>query len=387
MSSPEAPGQDLHLRSANVDFDGNLIVSGTMVHEPDDHGHFPMFDATHLRVSRGGERIVRCKATRSASGFLEIEEIGWALGVPPEFQVTLEKAFRSGVASKKTIALDFQPGGLGNTNDAKHPPVQQFSGWRLSVEERSRAIWVNLSADRLNIEDDHSASKRGNHWSKQPGQRITVTFAVDPITRMACYSAYFPDFPKEREASTAVAYTSSLHALSLGSAPIGLHGVCGSFGKHWVSYGDGGAFNPQLSFTRIYPPKRDVTGFLVDNQRYLWPSISLEGISTRRIAEAFASKRSVRLAFGGDIAGHITGHFTEENPIERIVEAVVNVALGPAGLEFDFQVKTEAHNPSYREIYGSCTICWEVLILRYPVFVKHRAKILESSAPSGTPQQ
>lgn len=104
------------------------------------------------------------------------------------------------------------------------------------------------------------------------------------------------------------------------------------------------------------------------------------GVNTHWIAKRLGGEEPVRLLLGSNTAGYIQGHFSEDNPIERIVEAVVDVTLGLAGLEFNFQVKTKALNPSYREIHGSCLLCWEVLILRYPMFVKHRAKILETSS-------
>lgn len=364
--SEERAEYTAHIKQAGVDLDGNLVVTGSMDHPVDDHGHFPLISAQWLRISRvRGMRIVRCRAWREASGFLGVEELGSELHIPQALETIINRALFSGVKAPLVASLEYQDGLLADSTSRAQTLTQPLSGWTLRIEEKEGAISVVISAFlHASYLEDWNTS-RSNYWKNAPAQsRITLSFEVDPITRIACFGSYVPSLIRESEGLPVAPPRSTLAALNIENATVGVFTAFAVDGDRWVNFHERDHENRGISITEHGPPTRTAEGFLNDSRDYRWPRVSLYGIDLGLISSQMIRSRAYRMIFSNGHFGALTYH--REEPSEEITEAEIEVKLTQKGLELFYQLRGPAIKP------GQFTLPWELLILRYPAFCRFR---------------
>jgi hypothetical protein len=344
-----------------VALDGSLVLRGIISHPVDDDGIYPCPVSDHVRISRTfGTRLVRCQATRDISGFLTKEEFGGEVQLPEPIAFTLIRAFSVRVKEPIVLRLDQQAGFLADSTSRESRLCQPLSDWSLTIEERDDDLHVALSAKLYGAKvEEWQKNSTANHWQRQPSARIDIQFVLDAITRTACFGCYSPSISTEGTAAASLPAPAKLTELDISTAPVGEFVQCGVAPDRLVSIHESAELGC-LSLDRRALPKRTPAGFLATTMTYVWPRLTLYGITMASLRFALRSNPSLRLTAEGDQAGHL--HYGgSDGEIINVTGWTADIKRDEVGLHFDIEALS-TRTPQ-RLIFR---LPWETLILRYP---------------------
>ncbi len=356
----------MHLQSASVDLEGNLIVTGSLTFPPDDDGKFIFADSVQLRISRPGYSIVRCTAERDRSGFQKADHFGARLSLPSAFNM-IEHAIRFGTAKPVEASVKSQAGSLSIPVSPTADLRQPLSDWHLRIEEIDGGVRVALSAALHATDLNPVFRSEQNFWGGQPGSRIAVEFTVNNATRTACYGALFKNRAAEGDGTPAAPEFSDASDLNIERAPVGPVAQFAICDGRWISFGDHDGLYPSIALTEHSHVTRLPNGFL-SHGNYVWPRTWLRGVDFLALAKVLGGG-PVRVS-GSSIIGSRSND-GREGWSESSSETAVELSLGKEGLSLDYFLKIKD-----RPVHGRTTLPWELLILRYPALAKKRKQIL-----------
>ena len=359
----------MHLKSASVDVEGNLIAVGTMVHPVDDAGEFRPHELECLKIDRETMRIIRCKAVRDETGFFQAEEIGTVLYVPEPLASQVKWALRFGAMGPLEIAVLHDVGSLASSASRIQNFTQTLSDWRLRIVEQEGDITVLMSAalNSAHLRDWRTSEQ--NFWTSQTGARVETRFPINAATRIACFGAHVPDRYSGAEGEEAQACATVGRRLNLESAPVGPIAEFGIRDDRWVYFTSHGP-DPCITLTEHRHVRRLANGFL-SRGYYEWPRIWIHGLSLASIASILGDK-PVRLS--GEGVGVSVSNEGREGWSELASEAALEFRLQVDGLALDYFL-TVAGQP----VEGRVLLPWELLILRYPALGARRKAIVAAA--------
>lgn len=354
-----------HLDEVCVGLDGSLIATGALDHPTDRAGHFPSSEAALLRISRReGFRIVRCRANRDRSGFLDAEEYGSELHLPASLAAIVDRALKSGVNEELQATLAHQDGALRSSTSRIDPLEQPLTDWRMHVDELSGAINVQLSARLHGSIIPEWKSNTGNFWPAESEARVSVRFQVGPATRVACFGAYIPSLVGEPGTPATAPTSPGLDHLDIANAPVGTFCQFGISGSRWYSLYEDAGERRSLTLTEHGSPTRNSLGLLNDSRRYIWPRVSIHGLDMETIASLLRTSSKLRLAMTGSVLGDAyESHGSDGSATFNIKELVLDLQLDATGLQLKINADSERG-----KISMSVLFLWELLILRFPYF-------------------
>lgn len=365
LEKAERPGS--HISEAGVALDGSLIAKGSIQHILDDNGYFLPHAGDVLRISRlRGMRIVRCRSSRDASGFLEVAEYGAEVHVPPPFAVIIQRALHLGLKEPIVAQLGYQIGQLVDSVSTIKTLVQPLTDWTLDIEEEAGTIHVRLSAALNATQLESWNTSHSNYWSSYPSNRIDVVFAITASTRVACYGAYVPVLDQGPNSVAIIPAISDSPALNICNAPVGTFTQFAISGSRWLHFYENSEMK-SFSITEHDAPERTALGFLADSHRYRWPRITIDGIDLDGIAAAIAPTGSLRITLQNGRFGRLSYGGPEGRSID-IIGVDLTAKLSNVGLKFSYEVKTNNDVKS-----GEFYLMRELLILRYPKLASIRS--------------
>ncbi len=352
-----------HISNAQVALDGAIVAVGGLRHQSDDDGRFPTLFAEHVKISRThGMRIVRCQASRDVSGFLKVVELGSELQIPDPIKSMIERALWLGAERPISAAFSDQAGQFTDTTRTDQRLSQPLSDWKVHISEEQGEVSVVLSAalHALHIEDWQKNTS--NYWKGQPSARLEAYFTVDPITRIACFGSYVRSFTDVTHGPALLPEPSYSSTLDIKDAPVGTQREFAFGDGRWFSFYES-SNSGYLSITERSAPSRTMSGFLASDGRSIQPSINIHGLTMDAICFAINNSSSIRRLDEGECVGalHYSG---SDGSISNIKSVGTNISLTENGLEFCIEVNVPKRNPI------SFYLPWELLILRYPKFIK-----------------
>lgn len=347
----------MELQDACVGLDGELIVPGRIDFPHEDQGHFRHKDTGQLAINRQGFGLTTCIASRTPSGFFEVEEYGVVLSIPGPFANLIEAALRKGGIAAQEERLNGQHGYLYSARNNFTPEFkrkeQPLSDWRIKIEERQGFVNIELSAALYGQKLRDWLSSEENFWNKSDVTRVEASFSVDPATRQACCNAYLLKADRNEEANSPAEFPRLSDNLSLQSAAVSDIGNFAISDDSWI-YFHSSPFG--LSLTEHSRVVRQSNGFL-SHGHYQWPRYSFAGVNL--LALENLDKAPLKLSGAGLRA--MVSDDRREGWREAAEDAELELALNERGLVTRFDIKT-----SRRKIEQECVLPWEVLILRYP---------------------
>jgi hypothetical protein len=384
----------VHLRTACVDLDGNIIGTGRMIHPPDDNGYFPAQQSNQLRLSRQlgiqfGLYVAPCRATRDpSSGFLTTEEFGSELNIPEPLALVIMQRLRLGTSERIEMSLWHQNGNLASSTNRSAGYRQLLSEWILEISESAGSVTIKISAAlqaSRPIEQWMTKARIGNFWTTQDATapRLQIEMTIDLATRVACFGTGVEGLTHEKLSEFAQPTSTSIERLDIEQAPVGPSCAFGFHQKRWLDFYHN---EDALALTWMGPQRRSTTGFIRHDGNYLWPRIWMHGVKLEMVADTMGGKQPVsRLTMSDGVFGELQDHpirFEGYNPhpIQLIVEATLDFALTTRGLAFsyrclvnDLDLSSLPYRPGW--IDGNATLPWELLIFRHPQFLRHRSRV------------
>lgn len=252
---------------------------------------------------------------------------------------------------------------------------------------------VSISAALLQTVPSSPGKPLENYWEGvgDPA-RLTANFRVDAATRVACFGAYTglegKSTPQDFE-RVAAEYRAGRpypplpdadHTLSLESAPVGPLLEFASGGSRWITVSQSRGERPWLALSPDRPGPCLSSGFLCHGN-YGWPRLWFYGVNLDVIADSMGTAPSIGLALTGHTIGIVVLRIGPNGMFgERIVETHLQAEITVQGLSLSYRCQSldrESQEPKWRE--GSLVLSWELLILRYPRFLKHRDKVIATS--------
>lgn len=405
----------MNLSDARVDLDGGIVALGQFRCATNDKGDLTLSPHNGVRFgidAWGRLRLGAVNAVRDpASGFLMTSEVGVAVLVPDCLSSIIRSALRRPPSRSLNALYSEQEEGLrwnsgsGPKDDVRTEGVpfldpdswkrQLLSDWKLEVCTEREDVKIRISAALFATEPVRVYEKAYfGHWSvaNNTPPRIEIEFSVDLATRVAAFHAAYIT----SEACVAVdsdrPFNTTLTSLNLASAPINTSGeIFGTMGNgRWVSVGTD---HDSLLITPHYSKKRSVNGFLLCDTGHNTPSIALRGIAMTTLLRGLwrASRHTATLewrngTFGFLIQDRGFHERYEKTPRQFIQHVVIECRVGMKGLELayrlyiaDLDVSQSDYKAAWLE--DMLTIPWEVVILRYPELLWHRAALLNDSEP------
>lgn len=395
----------MHLRDALIDADGNPYARGSIRLPPDPRGVFRQPSAKFIRIggSQSGNPgyFTSCNTVRDPiSGYLAGESFGVSFDLPLGVSATLGKALARGAFNPVTFALD-EASYLrsGPEENAGH---QGLSDWRGRVRQVDDDIVVSLSAALRTLPVKHSfGAKAVDAWPMKKGipQRIEIEFRVNEITRVVSFGAFAKSLSDVDTGAPTPVIRTSLNAMRLTETPLGM--VTSKYAitddGQWVSvYETSGAFR-KMSIDAPGTQPRHRSGLWTSDNRF--PRIEFAGIDLDVVAQNMWSQRKFRMAVSDCKAGHVeyaSSGYEGPKPHSDILQTILEFELTLDGLVFIYSAQAEK---TYREalqdaspgservaptedhwLRGKITFPWEILILRSPLFVRHKKSLLEGKA-------
>ena len=396
-TGPSALRSMQHLRDARVDLDSQILVDGLVDLPPDRDGLFPRaaHDTLRLDAKTTLMRLAVARASRDpASGFLRSEETGPAVYLPPPIATVIHRALCFSPPEPVHLRLGGEAGSLQSGPSIDGSKKQPLSDWLLELEETDDGLSIRLSAALKATRPIKDWLKdTGNFWDPVDGEpaRLGVEFRVDRVTRAAAFAAYFPELAGT-PLGEAEPGTTSLRDLRLDQALIGPHTMFGTTSRgQWASFYQGEGWTPSIAITPMGPERRTTTGFLECRMSYQWPRIWMQGIDLDVVANAMGADPSVTLTLENGGFGSLQQHHSVYDtsgplPRMRVIGARLDFKLTVAGLEFayDLQIDELAAVGVPGRVTGDITLAWELLILRFPRFLRHRQAVLKGLEDSNT---
>lgn len=362
----------MHLKSASVDLEGNLVAQGTMSHPVDDAEEFPPSGMDQLKIGRDAcMTVIQCTAEREDSGFFRTNEVGPLLRVPEALSVIIMRALHRGAKGAMIATIGHQEGELASSSSRIAALSQPLSDWRLRIEETGGDVNVAISA-ALHAEHLRGwRSSERNFWAGQPGARVEARFSIDAATRTACFGAYIPDDRSDEGGVPAHPLASKGSLLNIENAPVGPLREFGIRNGRWVMFSLGSLDSPMSSFTEHRDVQRLSNGFLSLGD-YVWPRLWIRGADLGSIVRSLDAA-PIRLS-GNGIAASLSND-GREGWSERGYDVAIELRLSAAGLVLDYHLTVGS-----RRVKEQVILPWELLILRYPALARKRQAILDGCA-------
>lgn len=363
----------MHLKSASVDFDGNFIAEGSIIHPRDGSKHFHPAKQQHLRISRDLRRIIACVASRDKSGFFHAEELGTVIHVPKPLASQVRWALELGAKEPLSLLATHSAGSLASSASTIKHLTQPLSDWRLRIDEVDGDLAVVMSALLYSPHIRDWRSTEQNFWVEQPGARVEARFVINAATRVACFGTNGSRSATNEEEAPAQPPKYDGRCLNLENAPVGSFTQFGVRDGRWVHvYSSSEGPWHSLSVTEHRDVCRTSNGFL-SRGNYVWPRLGVQGLSLCSIANALG-KEPLRIS-GGRIAVSLSWPGPEPWS-EQASESTLQFSLVPDGLVFEYFLVVEG-----RPVDGRVVLPWELLILRYPVLASRRVGFLNPAQP------
>ena len=371
-----------------IDADGNIYGEGRIIYPPSPDGSFstPVGDLVQVKIafSRSLLSFTSSRAIRDPdTGYLTPDLTGPRIVVPQGLESLLIMALaQSYPANPITFALD-AAGQLSTASEANRIR-QGLSDWRGSVTYAEGALTVHISAALRSLPPIYSFDKLEDPWlvdDEVPG-RVDVEFELDAITSVARFGSYWKALSQELEREPSSVVRTSVDAMRLESAPIGdlrrIYGVT----KDDLYVGIYEVVEPWYSLT-LYAPRaqsRFTSGLMIEDSRF--PRITFEGVNLDVVVGSMWATRNFGLTIASGQIGCIEwsgGGSDGPGSTSKLLEASLYFELTMDGLVLSYSALPESS--ARGALLGEITIPWEVLIIRSPLFVRHREKLL-----AGNPQ-
>jgi hypothetical protein len=400
----------MNLNEARVDLDGMIVAEGSIRIPRDDKGLLNLTEHNSLRFSRLGSTmdLWTIVAERDpASGFMLTRDgLGVWVSLPSALSTIINKALRSNISWPQHATFSDHEEGFLAFSKKSPMETQLLSDWILRVWTEEQTLRINISA-ALFANTPLSAAKKEKvgHWSliKNIPQRMEIDFSIDAATRLAAFgfdsktqSEVFtntllsPSVP-QNVTDAGDPFGTTLTSLDLSSAPIDTLGntyVKMRSGPWAIVYVHDQALN-------IFPTgslQRRSNGFLLPEKNSDKMSIYLSKIDFISVAkwmsEAPGHLVTVELKDNGWFGDLNQGRRLEDynpRPRQLIRHAVLQFQITEHGLDFSYQLYVtdlDVSGPEYKPgwLEDVLFIPWELLLLRFPEFLRNRKAILKGLA-------
>jgi hypothetical protein len=364
-----------------IDADGNIYGEGRITFPPDPAGSFSAPEADLVQVSIAGPNSLTFAPSRAlrdpTTGYLAIDSTAPRISIPQGLGPLLLAAFgQSHPANPITFAFD-AAGQLSNASETDRVR-QGLSDWRGSVTYTDRALIVRVSAALRSQPPIHSWDGLEDPWQTddEVPDRISIAFELDAMTSFARFRGYRGAFSGHREQELSPVVRTSLDAMRLESAPIGLdrtiYGVTKS-GLYVAVHEVDGLWN-SMTLSASSAEYRSTNGLLMGDSRF--PRITFRGVNLNVVAGGLWATRSFSLTLTNGRIGLIewsAGSSEGPGRSTNLLEASLNFELTVDGLVMSYSTRPESSAPG--TLPGELTIPWEVLIVRSPLFAKQRENL------------
>jgi hypothetical protein len=382
----------MQLRNAMIDADGNIYGQGRITFPPSPARLFrtPSFrtpEADLVQVKIASSRSLSFTSTRAirdpVTGYLTPDITGPRMFIPQGLGSLLIMALaKSYPANPITFALD-AAGQLSTVSEANQIR-QGLSDWRGSVTYAEGALTVHMSAALRSLPPIYSWDELEDPWpvdDKVPG-RVDVEFELDAITAVARFGGYWKALSQEREREPSSVVRTSVDAMRLESAPIGFNQRIYGLTKDDLHVGMYEAVHwNSLSLSAPSAESRFTSGFIA-GYNHPFPRITFEGVNLDVVVGSMWATRNFGLTITSGRVGYIEwsgGGSDGPGRTSKLLEASLNFELTIDGLVLSYSALPESS--ARGALLGEVTIPWEVLIVRSPLFVRHREQLL-----AGRPQ-
>jgi len=373
-------GIAMHLSDACVDLDGNLLVKGRLSFPDDDHGLFTLPAHDWLWLRSGDFAIAPANPVRDKkSGFFLPSEPPLRVHLPDCFQKELRKSLRWMPGER--LRLHYSHHHLSRLaipkGETGEESAQLLSNWKMALRANATGgVHVQISAALTACGPLSDFQRKDDgHWGRSKGARITLTFTLDPVTRVARFGSRVPmngwvNGPLSDKAANSTAAT-----LNLAAAPIG-QGVSllatspqAPEGYRWraVNLGD----YRTLSICPFRVSKNTAGGFI--DGAYDVPDITIGQIGMEMIEGLLTNCDRASLEFTGDWVGRFQDHHTVNQPSDAIDWAAVSLLLDMSGLHIAYRAQLRTLS---REVSDEVIISWESLILTGSRLAKKRQAVI-----------
>lgn len=384
---PLIDAPELHLRNAKVDEDGDIYATGRMTLPPDPGGLFPLVASDQLKLHAEHPAwltltpsvVERDETTR----FLSSTAAGPALQLPPLIGRLINEALKWGAKNPVHVTLD--DGGVLRAKGEDYKNANQhLSDWRIEICEVESVLTVRLSAALRAVqpaEPRHTFEHtREDFWPGDEPPRLSVELSVDPLTQAARYGKYSKLLTSDTHPEPTRSPRTHLGALRLEHAPIGvfLHTIYGvSDEGYWEAFF---ASENTILFHGGGFPKRRLDGLMADWGN-IWPRYWFWGVDMETVEKLTKSSPSVTITLSDGWFGEVEFSGGPEPTKARMVKGELSFEVTLDGLVVSYRAlfsdpyRVKPPEPEWHG--GKLTLPWEVLILRYPHFLRHRKKILD----------
>jgi hypothetical protein len=389
----------MHLREACIDLDGQISAEGRFVYPADDAGHFVPSSHQRVRIRMYGKtlRLAEANAERDpVSKFLVSSETGPTMFLPATFSNLMLHALKFQPEGPLEARIVHQEGTFESIGNREIALVQPLSDWKLHIVAVDNTIKFTVSAALTSTRPipEWQQKRTGNFWvaACSSHSRLAVEFSIDATTRTAAYGFWPSGISDQIDTVSIDPRHSTLSDVMLEQAPIGIAGeqfviMKNEAGDGWASVSRS---DHSLSISPEGTLKRHPNGFVVrhaNEQR--WPRIRLSGIDMDRIVDYVRdAAKTLTLKFDGGFFGSLDQHHSfyecyDILPRQNIRTAELNARLDLFGLHLAYRLYVEDLYPAVRGPHSSgwlqneITFPWELLILRYPVLINDRARLLQ----------
>ena len=383
----------MHLRNAMIDGNGNVYGEGRITFPPSPSRLFrrPSFrppEADLVQVKIVSSRSLSFTSSRAirdpGTGYLTPDITGPRVFIPQGLGSLLIMALaKSYPANPITFALD-AAGQLSTVSEA-NPIRQGLSDWRGSVTYAEGALRVHISAALRSLPPIYSFDELEDPWpvdDKVPG-RVDVELELDPITSFARFGGYWKALSQEREREPSSVVRTSVDDMRLESAPLGFHQRIYGLTKDELYVGIHEVVEQWNSLSLSAPSAESrFTSGLIAGYSHPFPRITFEGVNLDVVVGGMWATRNFGMALTSGRIGYIEwsgGSPDGPGSTSKLLEASLNFELTKDGLELSYSALPESSGRG--ALLGEITIPWEVLIIRSPLFLRHREKLL-----AGKPQ-
>jgi hypothetical protein len=393
-----------NLHEVSVDLNGQIVAEGQIRFPPDDRGSFTLaaHDRICFRPSDQGMRFEAATAERDCSGFMATRKTGLALAIPASLGVILARALRDAPEKPQRAKFSDQEGRLecppnraaAETESAgkaflprrKLSEVQLLSDWDLVLSMEGDLLKVELSAALFGFPPAQAWKKdQVGHWSTPDGTplRVEISFLVNSATRVAACQAAYVSSIQMPIADLKNSFRTTLASLDLMSSPIDTMGHVYGMTKRgeWMRIA---SQDKSVLLTPYSPRQRRTDGFLLVDQSYREPSISLDGIGMTTIVRMLWNepRRSICVELREGSFGHLIQgrEFNEANnpaPGQFIQQAILRFEITLKGLIMFYRLyvtELEIVPEGWKDgwIEEEIILPWEIIIFRYPQLLWHR---------------
>jgi hypothetical protein len=371
-----------------IDADGNIYGQGRITFPPSPSRSFstPEADLVQVKIafSRPLLSFTSSRAIRDPdTGYLTPDITGPRIFIPQGLGSLLITALAQGYpANPITFALD--AAGQLSTASEGNQIRQGLSDWRGSVTYAESALTVHISAALRSLPPIYSWDQLEDPWpvdDEVPG-RVDVEFELDAITSVARFCGYWKALSQERERERSAVVRTSVDAMRLESAPIGFNRRIYGVTKDdlYVDIHEVVEAWHALSLSAPSAESRFTSGLMVEDNHF--PRITFAGVNLDVVVGSMWTTRSFGLTIASGQIGHVEwsgGSPDGPGDASKLLEASLNFELTMDGLVLSYSALPESSTRG--ALLGVITIPWEVLIIRSPLFVRHREKLL-----AGKPQ-